>query len=90
MHIPTGHALISKLFSFLLQEVFTYFEVIFETFLFHFSEESVFSVPGVKLWPEERRFSSAMLKAGHEFRKKAAAAATNSNTTTTAATSNGN
>ena len=29
-----------------------------------FTEESVFSVPGVKLWPEERRYPNSMLKMG--------------------------
>ena len=29
------------------------------------TEESVFSVPGVKLWPEERRYPNSMLKMGN-------------------------
>jgi hypothetical protein len=34
------------------------------------AEESVFSVAGVKLWPEERRFPNSMLKSSFESRQR--------------------
>ena len=40
------------------------YSVTLQQFLFNPAEESVFSVPGVKLWPEERRYPNSMLKMG--------------------------
>ncbi len=37
---------------------------------FFLLEESVFTVPGIKLWAEENKFPNSMLKVGHDFRQK--------------------